>query len=65
MGDTEQETLFNVTACEVDFDDECFEEITDSAKEFITKLLSRQERYEQHSTIANANKFNRNLVQRA
>ena len=44
MGDTEQETLSNVTACDVDFDDECFDDISDDAKVFIQKLLSRQER---------------------
>lgn len=44
MGDTEQETLSNVTACDVDFDDECFDEVSDDAKDFIMKLLVRQEK---------------------
>nr|CAB3264136.1 myosin light chain kinase, smooth muscle-like [Phallusia mammillata] len=44
MGDNEQETLSNVTACDLDFDDESFDEISPEAKEFITKLLQKQER---------------------
>lgn len=44
MGDTDQETLSNVTACDVDFDDECFDYISDDAKQFIIKLMMRQEK---------------------
>lgn len=44
MGDNEQETLSNVTASDVDFDDESFDEISPEAKQFITTLLRRQER---------------------
>jgi len=44
MGDTDQETLSNVTACDVDFDDECFDDISNEAKQFIVKLLLRQEK---------------------
>ena len=45
MGDTDQETLSNVTACDVDFDDDCFDDISNDAKQFIMKLLSRQEKW--------------------
>ena len=45
MGDNEQETLANVTACAIDFDDECFDEITDDAKIFIRNILVSREKY--------------------
>lgn len=43
-GETEQETLSYVTACEVDFDDDCFDDVSEEAKDFILELLARQER---------------------
>uniref|UniRef100_H2YJ43 Protein kinase domain-containing protein n=1 Tax=Ciona savignyi TaxID=51511 RepID=H2YJ43_CIOSA len=43
MGDDEQETLSNVTACEVDFDDDSFEDVSEEAKDFICQLLSIRE----------------------
>jgi len=39
LGDTESETLSNVTAAQYDFDDEAFNEISEDAKDFITMLL--------------------------
>ena len=39
MGDTDQETLSNVTAAKWDFDDEVFDEISEDAKDFLQKLL--------------------------
>ena len=42
MGDTDAETLNNVTAAEWDFDDEAFDDISDEAKEFIEKLLIKK-----------------------
>ncbi|XP_078621722.1 obscurin-like [Branchiostoma floridae x Branchiostoma japonicum] len=39
MGDTDQETLANVTLAEFDFDDEAFDNISDDAKNFIEQLL--------------------------
>ncbi|XP_072180712.1 myosin light chain kinase, smooth muscle-like [Diadema setosum] len=39
MGDNEGETMSNILKVEWDFDDECFDEISDNAKEFIEKLL--------------------------
>lgn len=44
MGDNDQETLSNVTGCEWDFDDECFNEISNDAKDFLEKLLVPRER---------------------
>lgn len=38
------ETLANVTACEWDFEDDCFNEISDSAKDFVEKLLAPREK---------------------
>ncbi|XP_049937668.1 myosin light chain kinase, smooth muscle-like [Schistocerca serialis cubense] len=39
MGDTDVETMANVTIAKYDFDDEAFNEISDDAKDFIEKLL--------------------------
>ena len=39
MGDNEGETLSNIQEGEWDFDDECFDEISDNAKDFIENLL--------------------------
>ncbi|XP_064634593.1 myosin light chain kinase, smooth muscle-like isoform X2 [Lineus longissimus] len=39
MGDSDMETLGNVTACDWSFDFKEFEEISDTAKDFISKLL--------------------------
>uniref|UniRef100_T1J123 Probable methylthioribulose-1-phosphate dehydratase n=1 Tax=Strigamia maritima TaxID=126957 RepID=T1J123_STRMM len=39
MGDTEAETMANVTVGVYDFDDESFNEITEEAKDFIRQLL--------------------------
>lgn len=39
MGETDVETMANVTIAKYDFDDEAFNEISDDAKDFIRKLL--------------------------
>lgn len=39
MGDSDLETMANVTQAEFDFDDEAFDPISDEAKDLITKLL--------------------------
>lgn len=39
MGDNDSQTYNNITKAEFDFDDESFDEITDEAKDFISKLL--------------------------
>lgn len=39
MGETDIETMANVTVAKYDFDDEAFNEISDDAKDFIGKLL--------------------------
>ncbi|KFM82696.1 Myosin light chain kinase, smooth muscle, partial [Stegodyphus mimosarum] len=39
MGDSDLETMGNVTKAEYDFDDESFDNISDVAKDFISKLL--------------------------
>lgn len=39
MGDNDAETLSNVQTAEWDFDDEVFDDISDDAKEFISKVL--------------------------
>ncbi|XP_022101402.1 myosin light chain kinase, smooth muscle-like isoform X2 [Acanthaster planci] len=49
MGDTDAETLSNVTAAEWDFDDEAFDDISDESKDFIEKLLIK--RKEKRQTV--------------
>lgn len=39
MGETDIETMANVTVAKYDFDDEAFNEISDDAKDFIRRLL--------------------------
>lgn len=39
MGETDIETMANVTIAKYDFDDEAFNEISEDAKDFIRKLL--------------------------
>lgn len=39
MGDSDVETLSNVTRGDYDFDDEAFDEISDFAKDFINKTI--------------------------
>ncbi|XP_074550631.1 myosin light chain kinase, smooth muscle [Halichoeres trimaculatus] len=41
MGDNDNETLSNVTSATWDFEDEAFDEISDTAKDFITNLLKK------------------------
>ncbi|XP_054262140.1 calcium/calmodulin-dependent protein kinase type 1G-like [Macrosteles quadrilineatus] len=47
MGETDVETMANVTIAQYDFDDEAFDDISEDAKDFIRKLLvkSREGRY--------------------
>ncbi|XP_035221877.1 myosin light chain kinase, smooth muscle-like [Stegodyphus dumicola] len=42
MGDTDTETFANITRGEMDFDDEAFEEISENAKDFISRLLVKK-----------------------
>ena len=39
MGDTDLETMANVTIAEYDYEDEAFGNISESAKDFIDSLL--------------------------
>lgn len=45
MGDSDGETLSNVTQGDFDFDDEAFDEISHDAKDFIEKCLNKNMRY--------------------
>ena len=45
LGDSEAETLANVTMATWDFEDEAFDEISDDAKDFISKLLVKSMRW--------------------
>jgi myosin-light-chain kinase len=44
MGDTDVETMANVTIAKYDFEDTCFDEISDDAKDFIEGLLKKFKR---------------------
>ena len=39
MGDTDLETMANVTIAEYDYEDEAFDKISDLAKDFVDSLL--------------------------
>lgn len=45
MGETDVETMANVTIGKFDFDDEAFEKISVEAKDFISKLLLKDKEY--------------------
>lgn len=42
MGETDVETMANVTIAKYDFDDEAFNDVSNEAKDFISKLLVKQ-----------------------
>lgn len=44
MGDSDVETFANITGIAYDFDDEAFDPISDDAKDFIQKLLIKNQR---------------------
>ena len=48
MGETDIETMANVTIAKYDFDDEVFNEISENAKDFIQKLLLKDKEYVDH-----------------
>lgn len=43
LGDNNHETFSNITRIAYDFDDEAFDTISDDAKDFISKLLVKQQ----------------------
>ena len=42
MGDTDLETMANVTIAEYDYEDEAFDNISEDAKDFIDRLLVKE-----------------------
>jgi myosin-light-chain kinase len=42
MGESDVETMANVTIAKYDFDDEAFLDVSEEAKDFIAKLLVKQ-----------------------
>ena len=42
MGDTDLETMANVTIAEYDYEDEAFSNISDQAKDFVDQLLIKK-----------------------
>lgn len=45
MGETDVETMANVTIAKYDFEDEAFEDISSDAKDFMKKLLIKDKKY--------------------
>lgn len=45
MGETDIETMANVTIAKYDFDDDVFNEISEDAKDFIKKLMIKDKEY--------------------
>lgn len=44
MGDTDIDTMTNVTLCKYNFDDDAFNQVSDVAKDFIQQLLQKDGR---------------------
>lgn len=44
LGDNDAETLSNILACRWDLEDEEFQDISEEAREFISKLLIKEKR---------------------
>ena len=51
MGDTDLETMANVTIAEYDYLDEAFEKVSDMAKDFIDKLLIKEKEWVGNNTF--------------
>ena len=45
MGDTDLETMANVTIAEYDYEDEAFDNVSQEAKDFIDSLLVKDQTY--------------------
>ena len=45
MGDTDLETMANVTIAEYDYEDEAFDSVSQEAREFIDSLLVKDQTY--------------------
>jgi myosin-light-chain kinase len=46
MGENDNDTYANINRANYDFDDEAFTDISDEAKDFISKLLIKDKEYE-------------------
>jgi myosin-light-chain kinase len=46
MGENDNDTYANINRANYDFDDEAFTDISDEAKDFISKLLLKNKEYE-------------------
>lgn len=44
LGDSDEETLANVSAADWDFDDPSWEDVSDLAKDFICRLMAKDKR---------------------
>lgn len=51
QGDSDSETLALVTAAQWEFDEESFEDITKQAKDFISSLLQKDVRLDEHRSL--------------
>ena len=46
QGETHNDTFYNVSICEYDFEDEVFDIVSQDAKDFIEELLQKRPKYE-------------------
>lgn len=53
MGETDIETMANVTVAKYDFDDEAFSQVSKEALDFISKLLVKDLRFVRYTMIFN------------
>lgn len=44
MGDTDIDTMTNVTLCKYNFDDDAFNQVSEIAKDFVRQLLQKDGR---------------------
>lgn len=51
LGDDDNETLNNILSCSWDFEDEEFRDVSDQAKDFISKLLIKEKWYIIHVSL--------------
>lgn len=50
LGDDDNETLNNILACEWNFEEEEFKDVSDEAKDFITRLLVKSKSWRMSAT---------------
>ena len=57
MGDTDLETMANVTIAEYDYEDEAFDNVSKEAKDFIDRLLVKEQPWVFVTDICDLSKY--------